>query len=154
MTNREPTKIISVLNSKSQEHTILRDSILPCLVENLSRNIHASYPQKLFETGTIFLQGNPIDEEISFAGVSAHQDANFTEIKSILQSALKSAFNLDVETTTLPNPIFEKGHSASILIHGKPVGIIGEVNSQTIENYKIRVPVVGFEITLSGLIFD
>ena len=54
MTNREPKKIISVLDSKSQEHTILRDSILPGLLENLSKNIHESYPQKLFETGTVF----------------------------------------------------------------------------------------------------
>ncbi len=154
MTNRKPTKIISVLDSKSQEHTILRDSILPGLIENLSRNIHATYPQKLFETGTIFLQGNPIDEKISFAGISAHQDANYTEIKSILQSSLKSAFNIDIETVTLSNPILEEGRSASVLIKGKHVGIIGEINSKTIENYKIRVPVVGFEITLSGLVFD
>ena len=54
MVNRNSTKIISVLDSKSQEHTILRDSILPGLIENLSRNIHESYPQKLFETGTVF----------------------------------------------------------------------------------------------------
>jgi phenylalanyl-tRNA synthetase beta chain len=154
MTNRNPAKIISVLDSKSQEHTILRDSVLPGLIENLSRNIHATYPQKLFETGTIFLQGNPIDEKISFAGISAHQDANYTEIKSILQSALKSTFNIDIETATLTNPILEEGRSASILVKGKHVGIIGEINSKTIENYKIRVPVVGFEIILSGLVFD
>ena len=154
MTNRKPIKIISVLDSKSQEHTILRDSILPGLLENLSRNIHATYPQKIFETGTIFLQGDPIDEKISFAGISAHQDASYTEIKSILQSALKSTFNINIETATLTNPIFEEGRSASILVNGKSVGIIGEISSKTIENYKIRVPVVGFEITLSGLIFD
>ena len=62
MTNRRPTKIISVLDSKSQEHTILRDSILPELIENLSRNIHASYPQKLFELGTVFSEDKPIHE--------------------------------------------------------------------------------------------
>ena len=152
MTNREPKKTISVLDSKSQEHTVLRDSILPELIENLSRNIHASYPQKLFETGTVFSEDKPIQEKISFAGISAHQDANFTEIKSVLQSALKTGFNLEIQTKTYLNPIFEEGRSASVLIDKKPVGIIGEINSKTIENYKIRVPVVGFEISLSGLI--
>ncbi|HET9010055.1 MAG TPA: phenylalanine--tRNA ligase subunit beta, partial [Nitrosarchaeum sp.] len=143
-----------VLDSKSQEHTILRDSILPGLLENLSRNIHTSYPQKLFETGTVFSQGNPIDEKTSFGVISAHQDATFTEIKSILQSALKTGFNIDVDTKTFSHPIFEEGRTASISIHGKIIGIMGEINSKTIENYKIRVPVVGFEISLSGLIFD
>ena len=154
MTNRESKKIISVLDSKSQEHTILRDSILPGLVENISRNIHAAYPQKLFETGTVFSDGNPIDEKISFAGISAHQDANFTEIKSILQSALHTALNLEIETKTLADPIFENGRSAAVLVNGKKVGIIGEINSQTIENYKIRVPAVGFEVHLSGIAFE
>ena len=153
MTNRESLKNISVIDSKSQEHTILRDSILPELIENLSRNIHATYPQKLFETGTVFSQGEPITEKISFAGVSAHPDANFTEIKSILQSALKSTFNIDIETKTLSNPIFESGHSAAVLVNNEQFGIIGEINSKTIENYKIRVPVVGFEILVSGLLF-
>lgn len=154
MTNRNPTNMISVLDSKSQEHTILRDSILPGLLENLSRNIHTSYPQKLFETGTVFSHGNPIDDKTSFGGISAHQDATFTEIKSILQSALKIGFDLEIETKTFSHPIFEEGRTASISVHGKVIGIMGEINSKTIESYKIRVPVVGFEISLSGLIFD
>jgi phenylalanyl-tRNA synthetase beta chain len=154
MTNRNATKIISVLDSKSQEHTILRDTILPGLLENLSRNIHESYPQKLFETGTIFLEDNPINEKTSFAAVSAHQDANFTEIKSILQAALQTGFSLEIKTKTSTHETFEKGRTASILVNGKTIGVMGEINSKTIENYKIRVPVVGFEIYLSGLIFD
>jgi len=154
MTNRNATKIISVLDSKSQEHTILRDSILPGLLENLSRNIHESYPQKLFETGTIFLEDNPINEKTSFAAVSAHQDANFTEIKSILQAALQTGFSLEIKTKTSTHDTFEKGRTASILVNGKTIGVMGEINSKSIENYKIRVPVVGFEIHLSGLIFD
>ncbi|GAG89036.1 unnamed protein product, partial [marine sediment metagenome] len=154
MTNRTPNNPISVLNSKSQEHTILRDSILPGLLENLSRNIHEPYPQKLFETGTIFLKNNPVDEKTNFAAVCARQEANFSEIKSILQTALKTGFNLEIETKTSTHETFEKGRTASILVNGKTIGIIGEINSKTIENYKIRVPVVGFEISLSGLIFD
>jgi phenylalanyl-tRNA synthetase beta chain len=154
MTNRKATKIISVLDSKSQEHTILRDSILPGLLENLSRNIHESYPHKLFETGTIFLEDNPINEKTSFAAISAHQDANFTEIKSILQAALQTGFSLEIKTKTSTHEAFEKGRTASILVNGKTIGVMGEIDSKTIENYKIRVPVVGFEIYLSGLIFD
>ncbi len=69
MTNRKPNSIVSVLDSKSQEHTILRDSILPGLLENLSKNIHESYPQKLFETGTIFLKNNPLDEKTNLAAI-------------------------------------------------------------------------------------
>ena len=154
MTNRDATKIISVLNSKSQEHTILRDSILPGLLENLSRNIHESYPQKLFETGTVFTTDNPISEKINFSSISAHQDANFTEIKSVLQSALKNGFGIKIETKTTTHPIFEEGRCATVIVNGKSIGVIGEVNSKIIESYKIRVPVVGFEISLSNSILE
>ena len=149
MTNRDSTKIISVLDSKSREHTILRDSILPGLLENLSKNIHESYPQKIFETGTVFATENPISEKINFSGISAHKDANFTEIKSIIQSALNIGFGIKVETKTATNSTFEDGHCASIILNNIPIGIIGKIDSKIIENYKIRVPVVGFEISLS-----
>jgi phenylalanyl-tRNA synthetase beta chain len=152
MTNRDSTKLLSVLDSKSKEHTILRDSILPGLLENLSRNIHESYPQKMFETGTVFATENPISEKINFSAISAHKDANFTEIKSIIQTTLNIGFGIKVETKTAADPIFEEGHCASIILDGMPIGIIGKIDSKIIENYKIRVPVVGFEISLSDSI--
>ena len=149
MTNRSTSKIISVLDSKSQEHTILRDTILPGLLENLSKNIHESYPQKMFETGTVFTLDDPISEKTNLSSISAHKDANFTEIKSILQSALKTGFGIHIDTKTTTHPSFEEGRCANIIVNKKSIGIIGEINSKIIENYKIRVPVVGFEISLS-----
>ena len=130
----------------------MRDSILPELLENLSKNIHESYPQKMFETGTVFTLGNPISEKINFSGISAHQDANFSEIKSILQSALKTGFDITIETKTTANSAFEEGRCAAVLVNGKEIGVIGEISSKIIDDYKIRVPVVGFEISLSDSI--
>ena len=154
LTNRDSSNIISVMNSKSQEHTILQDFILAGLLNNLSSNIHEPYPQKLFEIGTIFSKRNPIDEEIHLACVSSHKDANFSEIKSILQSALKTGFNIASNTKTSTHPTFSKGRAAEIIVAGKSYGIIGEIDSKVRENFKIREPVVGFELKLSGLIFD
>jgi len=152
MTNRDSKKIISVLDSKSQEHTILRDSILPGLIENLSRNIHESYPQKMFETGGVFTLDNPISEKINLSVISAHKDANFTEIKSVLQTVLKIGFGIQIETQTTINSSFKDGHCANIIFNKNIVGIIGQIDSTIIDNYKIRVPVVGFEISLSNSI--
>jgi phenylalanyl-tRNA synthetase beta chain len=149
LTNRNATNVISVLDSKSQEHTILRDAILPSLIENLSNNIHEEYPQKLFEIGTVFSKGNPITEKINFGCVSAHKDANFSEIKSILQTALKISFNVNCKTKTSSHPMFTNGKVAEILANNKSFGFIGEIKN-THDNYKIRVPVVGFEINLSN----
>ena len=152
MTNHDAAKLVSVLDSKSQEHTILRDSILPGLVENLSRNIHESYPQKMFETGTVFIVNDEISEKIHLSCISAHKDASFTEIKSVLQSALKIGFGIDIKTKTLADPLFEKGHCADVVLNERSIGVIGKIDSKIIENYKIRVSVAGFEISLSDSI--
>jgi phenylalanyl-tRNA synthetase beta chain len=151
-TKRDASYLIEVAESKSQEYTILRDSILPGLLENLSRNIHESYPQRLFETGTVFSNDNPISESISLACISAHKDTNFTEIKGVLQSLLKTDSGLECKTKTSDNQLFAKGKSADVLVDGKKIGVIGEVDQQVIENFKIRVPVCGFEIILSDFI--
>ena len=155
-TNRDSSTMISVLDSKSQEHTILRDSILPGLVENLSKNIHESYPQKLFETGTVFSKAKPINETINFAGVIAYKESNYSEMKSILQSILKTGFKVDSKTKTPRNdhPIFANGRHSDVFVDEENIGKIGEINSDILDNFKIRTSVVGFEIKLSGLIFD
>ena len=36
----------------------------------------------------------------------------------------------------------------------KKIGEIGEIDKEILENFRIRTSIVGFEIKLSGLIFD
>ena len=155
MTKRDSAENMSVLDSKSQEHTILRDSLLPSLLENLSKNIHESYPQKLFETGVVFLKGKPIDESINLAAVIAYKDTNYSEIKAIMQSILKTNFKINSQTKTSKNQeLFVKGKHADIFVGDKKIGEIGEISKEILENFRIRTSVAGFEIKLSGLIFD
>lgn len=155
MTKRNSSEIISVLDSKSQEHTILRDSLLPSLLENLSKNIHESYPQKLFETGAVFSKGEPISESTNLAVVIAYKDTNYSEIKAIMQSLLRTNFKINSQTKTSKNQeLFTKGRHADIFVNEKKIGEIGEIDSKILENFRIRTSVVGFEIKLSGLIFD
>ena len=156
LTKRNSSEIISVLDSKSQEHTILRDSLLSGLLENLSKNIHETYPQKLFETGVVFTKGKSIRESINLAVVMAHKDTNFSEIKAILQSILRTHFKIECKTksSSKNQELFVKGKYADIYVNDKKIGEIGEICNEILDNFRIRTSVVGFEITLSGLIFD
>ena len=156
LTKRDSSQMISVLDSKSQEHTILRDSLLSGLLENLSKNIHETYPQKLFETGIVFTKGKPIRESINLAVVMAHKDTNFSEIKAILQSILRTNFKIECKTkpSSKNQELFVKGKYADIYVNNKKIGEIGEICNEILDNFRIRTSVVGFEINLSGLIFD
>ena len=156
LTKRNSSEMISVLDSKSQEHTILRDSLLSGLLENLSKNIHETYPQKLFETGVVFTKGKSIRESINLAVVMAHKDTNFSEIKAILQSILRTNFKIECKTkpSSKNQKLFVKGKYADIYVNDKKIGEVGEICNEILDNFRIRTSVVGFEITLSGLIFD
>ena len=152
MANRKPQSTFSVIDSKSREHTILRDSILPELLENLSRNIHEPYPQKMFETGTVFLPGSPVHEALNLAAVSAHNNASFTEIKSVLQSCLGAGFGIKVQTPPASHPMFRPGRCADIIADGRTVGMVGEIGPEVMQNHRLRTPVAGFELSLAGTV--
>ena len=60
-----------------------------------------------------------------------------------------------IKTKTSSHPLFSKGRTADVLINEKSIGKIGEFDSKVVEtNFKIREKVVGFEIKLTGFLFD
>ena len=76
-------------------------------------------------------------------------------MKAILQALLRIGFSIKCETKALSNhALFSQGRVGEIIINRKTVGYIGELDSKVLETFRIRTKVVGFEIKLSGLIFD
>jgi phenylalanyl-tRNA synthetase beta chain len=150
-----PTKdVLSVDSSKSIDHEILRDSLVPLLLQSLSYNIHEQYPQRLFEIGKTFLKSTPtmIEERWSVGAVIAHTDASYTEIKSTMQALLRSCFGKEATTKASTNPMFMEGRCAEVIFDGKSVGALGEIIPRVLENLKLRLPVAAFEINLLAII--
>ena len=86
----------------------------------------------------------------------AYKESNYSEMKSILQSILKTGFKIDSTTITPKDNVamFTNGRHSDIFVNEELIGSIGEISSDVLDNFKIRTSVVGFEIKLSGLIFD
>jgi phenylalanyl-tRNA synthetase beta chain len=147
--------VLSVESSRSAEHEILRNSLVPLLLQSLSYNIHEQYPQKLFEIGKTFLKSTAtIEERWSIAAVIAHTDADYTEIKSTMQALLRSCFGKEATTKASTNHMFMEGRCADVMLDGKSVGILGEIRPIALENFKLRTPVAAFEINLLAIIKD
>ena len=150
-----PKHPLFVETSKSIEHELLRDSLIPVLLKSLSYNIHEQYPQKLFEIGKTFLKSNRmIEERWSVGAVIANTESGYTEIKSAMQALLRSCFGREAITTPSTNHMFMKGRSAQVMFEGKSVGIIGEITPLALEKFKLRMPVAAFEINLLPTIKD
>jgi phenylalanyl-tRNA synthetase beta chain len=152
--NRQAGRPVEIANPKVTTMTCLRSWLLPTLMEILSNNTHVEYPQRLFEVGDYvdWDAGLPIRtrDVRELACVSAHSKANFTEMKSILEPLMTNlGFNFTVRP--IDHPSFLPGRIGGIQIGEAEVGIIGEVNPQVIENWKIQNPVAAMEIELDRL---
>jgi phenylalanyl-tRNA synthetase beta chain len=147
--NLDKPNFFTVNDSKSDEHDILRQSLLPSLLFSLSKNIHEEYPQKLFEVGPIFGRENVNFEKWSLSCVNAFNGVTFSEIRAILQTLMEVCFNAKFETRQSDNLSFVKGRSADIIYNGNVIGQIGEISPLLIDSFKIKMPVAAFELDLT-----
>ena len=148
----EKSDFFTVNNSKSEEHDILRRSLLPSLLFSLSKNIHEEYPQKLFEIGQVFLPEQENSEKWNLCCATAFNGVTFTEIKWILQTLMEICLDTTFETKAAEHSSFISGRSADIFYNGKTVGQIGEVSPLLIDSFKIKMPVAAFDLDLTELL--
>jgi phenylalanyl-tRNA synthetase beta chain len=146
---------LSVEGSKSTEHEILPNSLVPLLLQSLSYNIHEQYPQELFEIGKTFVKSySTIEERWSIGAVVAHADASYSNVKSRMQALLRSCFGKEAITIASTNHMFMEGRCAEVIFDNKPIGVLGEIVPNAVENFRLRVPVAAFEINLLAIIKD
>jgi phenylalanyl-tRNA synthetase beta chain len=150
--NLDKPNFFTVNNSKSDEHDILRQSLLPSLLYSLSKNIHEEYPQKLFEIGPIFKPEKENFEKWNLCCVNAFNGVTFSEIKAVLQTLMEICFNVKFETKPSENLSFVRGRSADIIYKGVVIGQIGEISPLLIDSFKIKMPVAAFELDLTELL--
>ena len=150
--NLDKPNFFTVNNSKSDEHDILRQSLLPSLLFSLSKNIHEEYPQKLFEIGPIFKPDKENFEKWNLCCVNAFNGVTFSEIKAVLQTLMEICFNVKFETKPSENLSFVRGRSADIIYKGGVIGQIGEISPLLIDSFKIKMPVAAFELDLTELL--
>jgi len=142
---REPGGFTRIENPISEEHTILRTSLLPGLLEILSLNKHRELPQQIFEVGEVVEDGV---QQVNLAAVKIHAQANYTEMRSTLDTVMRE-LELDYRTGESRDPAFLPGRRADIHLGENTVGVVGEIHPQVILNFGLEHPITAFEITLA-----
>jgi len=144
---------IEVEESKT-DYTILRKDLTHYLLKILSNNIDSEYPQRIFEIGTVFELGNDNNNQIKESEKLAVSltPGNFTEIRQILEYISKM-LNTEIklkETEKAPS-YFIKGRVGEITLNNKQIGFIGEIHPKILKNWRIKIPVSIFEISLKEI---
>lgn len=143
--------LVTTENPKTINYSVLRNSLLPVLLDFISQNQHADYPQKIFEVGDIAIPDESketrVDQVPSVSGLLTDVRVNITRLMSEIGFLLRN-LGLDEQFTfeSVNNSDFIEGRSATIKINGKPRGFFGEVSPEILSNFGIGYPVVAFEI--------
>ncbi|SFC15511.1 phenylalanyl-tRNA synthetase beta subunit [Halobiforma haloterrestris] len=138
----------------SEDFTMLRTWVTPSLLMVLERNTHRAYPQDLAEIGFTAevdeSENTGVAERRRVGAVLASHEAGYEDAKARLQ-ALCRKFDVDLETPPTDHPTFISGRTASVVIDGEEVGVIGEVHPKVLVEHDLEVPVAGFEFDLAAL---
>ncbi len=145
---------VMLANPATREYTMLRTSLIPSLLSNLAMNKDNLYPQRIFELGDVVLPDEGVPEKAvrrkRLAAATAHADAGYTEIKSVLDELFKQ-----LGKTPAYSPISKKtfieGRCASVIVDGASVGVAGEIAPQVLENLGLAMPAAVLEIRIEEL---
>ncbi len=142
-------KCVEIFNPTSSEYDICRTWLLPNLLKVLSSNKHREYPQKIFEIGDCITldesQETGTKQIRKLAGVISYDDANLTEMKSVVEAVLKN-LSYKYEIKEYNHPSFIESRCGEILVNEKQIGFFGEIHPKILDNWKLEKPVIGFEI--------
>ncbi|HVP40913.1 MAG TPA: phenylalanine--tRNA ligase subunit beta [Candidatus Krumholzibacteriaceae bacterium] len=145
-------KAARLTNPVSSEYTILREELLPGLLQNLMDNRSESFPQRLFEVSDVVKVNMQLesrcDRRLHVAGVLSYAAANFTEIKSIVEALLANLGFKKWQVKAVAHPSFIEGRAACVIVGKKQVGIMGEIHPQVLNNFELENPVAAFELDL------
>ncbi|ELZ02224.1 phenylalanyl-tRNA ligase subunit beta [Natrialba chahannaoensis JCM 10990] len=138
----------------SEDFTMLRTWVMPSLLMVLERNTHRAYPQHLAEIGFTAAvderENTGVTEQRHVGAALANHDAGYEDAKARLQ-ALARRFDVELETPPTEHPTFISGRTASVVIDGEEVGVIGEVHPKVLVEHDLEVPVAAFEFELAAL---
>ncbi|UCC58730.1 MAG: phenylalanine--tRNA ligase subunit beta [Candidatus Bathyarchaeum sp.] len=153
---RKAEELVILANPVSTEYSIIRNDLLPSLMKNLADSKHHVFPQRMFEVSDVIKLDDDsetyTERRIHAAAVSSHPTANFTEIKSILESLL---MNLGFKNWTVKetnHPSFLAGRVATVSLGNMEVGVVGEIHPEVLNNFELENPTGAFEIDLEKII--
>jgi len=149
--NVKPFGVIEIEEFMSESFSVMRNWLIPTMMEVLSKNTHVEYPQRVFEQGLISVnkKGKVVDYE-RIAVATANPDADYTEIRQVLDHLMRM-FDVEYEINETEHDSFIPGRVGRVSVKGKDVAYIGEIAPGVLSNWEINMPVAVFELNLTEL---
>lgn len=147
--------LVEISNPVSASWSVMRSWLTPSLLEFLAKNMHADYPQRIFEISDAVL----IDEKTETKTKTIRKigcaisdfKVGYEETASLLDAMMQS-LDIKYNIKTLSRPYFIPGRAGDIIAEGVSVGEIGEIHPQVLNNFGLEKAVVVFELDVGKLL--
>lgn len=133
---------VVIMNPLGEDTSIMRTTILPSMLEVLSRNYnHKNAEAYLYEIGTVYEPTEagklPIERQKAVIGVYG-SGADYYTLKGIVEKLLDVLNTAEYDIVPVSdNPTFHPGRCAQFKIGDKVLATLGEVHPEAAENYSI-----------------
>jgi phenylalanyl-tRNA synthetase beta chain len=160
-------KTVTLQNPLSVEQSVMRTSLLPSLLSNLSWNLSRGVKDlKIFELSRVFLRtgtGLP-NEPLNIGGLACgiksaelwegkDKGMDFYDMKGAVEQLLDVLRVPNVVFTAAEDmPILHPGKAARLMVGGRGAGYIGQVHPDVTGRYDLPPEVYVFELDLQSLI--
>jgi phenylalanyl-tRNA synthetase beta chain len=155
-------------NPVSSEHAVMRDSLIPQMVETLGRNLARQVQQAaFFELGRVFAGGKGGSSEadrlcLGLMGQAAAPAANrsvplsredvFLGMKGVVEALLAAQQLRDVRLAPCGASCFEAGWGVTIENRGSPCGVLGLLSPEIRANWRMGEHVAVADLALDTLL--
>ncbi len=169
---------LALLNPISEEHVVMRTSLIPGLLSVMKRNVSFKIEDlRIFELGKAFLarpgQDLPV-EELRVAGLATGsrypgiwhfqrgevdsrgkidniREVDFHDIKGAIENLFEGLGVSDVKFIPSKKPFLHRGKSADLVLEGQTIGFAGQLSPAKIREHDLSGNVQIFEILLEPL---
>ncbi len=146
------TKAALEVEDARTEYRVLRQSLLPSLLQAYGENTHREYPQRLFELGFVFSEDKRaeqrvVDHERLSIGIAP---GNYTDIRQAVEYCCAQ---LGVATSyrEWQGTPFLSGRAAVLEAGGKAIATLGEIAPDVLGRFGIEMPLACAEMDVEAL---
>ena len=146
---------LKILNPLGEDTSIMRTTILPSMLEIISRNYnYRNKEAALYEIGRIYLKRQDgLADEPRVVSIGAYgPEMDFFTLKGWVEALLKALGTAKPRfVQERENPSYHPGRCATVFVDNKCVGVLGQIHPEVAGNYGVETEIYCAELSFELL---